>query len=334
MTSHTTQGHELPDLGDSNLASVQEESKQHILDEEAGAAVEVHAAPKRRRSSRVVPKVPTAIVLGTMNVIGEATNPLEFAPSSADLHVLDSTPTTTASTATSTTTNGAAVYEEARVTAASVMAQYTIGEVQTQVGLYEDSNLTSRLTAFCAAKELSSDQSVMELCRSGVLDLSLDNKWVDGRFNPIVLALAPMPGNAAIHQLAAVQSNSGEYLAALLRYYAWAMRSVKADELEQAVGLLLWDLVCTASVATAPDSFLTLSKSSYLVNIDGTAVTRGALFHALAAPMRKVLAEHPGAVMILGCQEMPSEVGPLESALPVGCAVLGLWTQIAARGML
>eukprot|EP00729_Bicosta_minor_P009601 gene9601-15729_t len=267
---------------------------------------------------------PVPLVLGTMNIIGDATNPIEFMPNAADLSSLP---------------GGAASYEAARATAAAALAKYTVADAT--VSAASCGVVAEHLETFVAAQGYAGTESVVALCKGKKLDLGLDNKWTD-RLNPIVLGLSAMPADASTFQMMAASNDPASYLAALLAYYAaadkWPAAAAAREgegkgegggaELESVAGLLLWDLLCASAVAAEPAAFATLSQPSYLMEASSSssavafAVPREALLASLAKPLASVLESAAGgAVAIVGCQEMPSEVGPLEGALPAGTTV-------------
>ena len=301
----------------------------------SGALSPIKGRAKRAAAATAAMSAATPVVFGTMNIIGDATNPIEFMPNAADLAGLP---------------GGAASYEAARATAAAALANYTIADATAAVAA--SAVVADHLAAFAAAQGYSGTESVAALCKEKKIDLGLDNKWTD-RLNPIVFGLSPMPaeeGGASpataaaaaagpfqmLTQMSAAGADPAAYLARLLGYFAtkWPVGdgAAGAAAADSVAGLLLWDLLCTSAVAAAPAAFATLSQPSYLMeaqagggNGDGVrttkAVAREVLLASLAAPLATVLRSHPTAVAIVGCQEMPSEVGPLERALPAGTTV-------------
>jgi len=234
---------------------------------------------------------------------------------------------------------GAASYEAARATAAAALAKYTVADAT--VSAASCGVVAEHLETFVAAQGYAGTESVVALCKGKKLDLGLDNKWTD-RLNPIVLGLSAMPADASTFQMMAASNDPASYLAALLAYYAaadkWPAAAAAREgegkgegggaELESVAGLLLWDLLCASAVAAEPAAFATLSQPSYLMEASSSssavafAVPREALLASLAKPLASVLESAAGgAVAIVGCQEMPSEVGPLEGALPAGTTV-------------
>ena len=107
----------------------------------------------------------------------------------------------------------------------------------------------------------------------------------------------------------------------MVAYYTreWAAAAAKLSD--SVAGLLMWDLLCTAALTSAPAAFTNLAKASYLVQGDGTPTPRTELLGTLFAPLRAVIEDNVDVPLIVGCQEMPRAEGPLEAALPAGTSV-------------
>lgn len=241
-----------------------------------------------------------SFVLGTMNIIGEATNPIEFEPNASD--VADPVK-----------------YAAAKTAASASLGKYTIGEAKGHVA--GNDLLSEKLTAFIASKEFADTDSVGALCSGKKLDLSLDNKMVadGGRLNAIVFALSPLPSDAKVFQIDQAATKPDEYRAAILSYYGVEWPKADESKSDALACLLLWDLLCAAAVANAADSFTELSQTSYLMKKTkgGKAIPtpREDLFQRLFEPLVKVANARPKATIIVGCQEMPSDTDSLKKAL-------------------
>ena len=299
-------------------AALSEAAAQAALAAEAAAAAAsvVDADAVAEASPDVHSTDKGAVILGTMNIIGDATNPIEFMPNAADLAGL---------------AGGVGSFERAQVTAAASLAAYTIADAKMDCG--DTAEVSALLALFCASNGFDDTDSVAKLCSGKKLDLGLDNKWTD-RLNPIVLGLSRMPDNPAVFQVTAASTDSDAYLAMVVGYYAAKWPAVvagggNASLSDSVAGLLLWDLLCADAVAETPAAFATLAEPSYLMEPGGgggrgataVAVAREALLTTLLVPLSNVMSANVGSSVIVGCQEMPSEVGPLESALPPGCNV-------------
>jgi hypothetical protein len=236
-----------------------------------------------------------------MNIIGEATNPIEFEPNASDVHDHIS-------------------YGQAKTDASLSMAKFTIGNAKEQVAGNED--LSARLGAFITSKSFDDSESVAGLCSGKKLDLSLDNKWIVGRLNAIVFALSPLPSNTKVFQINQASEKPDDYRAEVIAYYAKEWAAADESKNEQAACLLLWDLLCAAAVAGAKEAFTELSQTSYLMKKVGGGkaipTPRAELFSKLFEPLGKIAKTYPNASFIVGCQEMPTDLTEIKSALPKG----------------
>jgi len=251
-------------------------------------------------------------VLGTMNIIGEATNPIEFEPNASDV-------------------SDQAKYNQAKSDASASMGKYTIGDAKGHVVGNED--LNTRLTEYITSQSFADTDSVAALCSGKKLDLSLDNKMVadGGRLNAIVFALSPLPTDANVFQIDQAANKPDEYRAAILAYYAKEWPAADESKNVQVACLLLWDLLCAAAVAEAKDAFTELSQTSYLMKKtkDGKAIPtpRTDLFSTLFQPLVKLAKSKPKASFIVGCQEMPTEVGAIQDALSASSSKFEVYRQ-------
>lgn len=244
------------------------------------------------------------LILGTMNIIGDATNPFEFTPNPTDVNEAE--------------------FNAAQVQAAAAFQTLTIAAAKEL--LSPSSFLSEKIAAFVSSKEFDDAVEVATLCKTKKLDLGLDNKWVEGRLNAIVFALSPMPDGSAATQIeqASSAATAEAYQSKIMTWYEkeWASSDSSKPALnDQVASLLLWDLLCASSVAAAPAAFATMSKASYLLQPDGVTPTpREDLLRSIFGPLAEVKGKHPDCLIIIGCQEMPSgDQAPLLAALPPGC---------------
>jgi len=240
------------------------------------------------------------LVLGTMNIIGDATNPFEFTPNPADVNDAE--------------------YQDAATTGSGAFNTLTVGAAKAMVA--SSSFLSEKLTAYTTAQGFADDDTVATLCKTKKLDLSLDNKWVDGRLNAIVFALSPMPDNAALLQIDQASNAAESYQAAILAYYDREWPNAAADLADQVASLLLWDFCCAIAANEGKEAFAVMAKGSYLLQADGVTPTpREDLLRTLFAPLNAAVAKHPEALVIVGCQEMPRTAEALQAAIPAGCTL-------------
>ena len=250
------------------------------------------------------------IVSLALQIIGDAENPIEFEPNAADLkHV----------------SGGAEAFVKAKAEATVAFESCTVAKCLTAVS--NSAILSGKLSTFVSAAGFDSTASVAALCTSKKLDLGLDNKWTEGRFNPIVFGMATMgsgwPEDPSMLQLKQASLQPGKFFQAVITYYETNWPADATAELGASVaGLLMWDLMCAAAVAVAPLAFATLVEASYLVK-PGTAepIEKEMLLRTLFYPLSKSVKKNCDASFIIGCQEMPHEEGVLENALPAGMNV-------------
>lgn len=245
-----------------------------------------------------------------MNIIGEATNPIEFEPNAADV-------------------KDHGKYHNATLDAKEALNAYDISGAKAHLSTNQE--LVDKLSAFATSKSFDDDDKIASLCSAKKLDLSLDNKLLDGRLNAIVFALSRLPGDASVFQVDQAGEHPDEFLAMIVAYYVGQFATVAEDKNDALVCLMMWDLLCANAVRTAKQAFEYLSETSYLMEkIKGakmpTPVPRDRLLAAIFEPLGSVYSQNKGATFIVGCQEMPHTDAPLEDALGQIKATKGAFT--------
>jgi hypothetical protein len=261
------------------------------------------------------------LILGTMNIIGDDTNPFQFEPNPKDVNT---------------------EYTNAVSQAGIAFDRLNISDVNEMVRGTENSHLglLDKWNAYIEKQAFTDDPIVTKLCKEKKLDLSLDNKWTpgsidhDGRFNPIVFALSNLPGDAQITQFKQACDNFDTCKNIILTYYnnKWPDAADAADdnesveakdaEIHKVASLLLWDLCCAKAVNEGKEEFTTMSQASYLLLPDGAVAPPFFLLSKLFAPLRAEVAKHPGALVIVGCQEMPNDTSTMGSVIPNKCKII------------
>lgn len=174
------------------------------------------------------PQRPTALRVGTLNLLGDAFNPFEFFSADA-----------------------------AFATVQSRALSLTLAEFENGCG---DSllNEASSAPAFAQFKEACSSGSVWDFFRSpdhGAATLENDNKLLSPRINLIVFAMRPHGSSDA--QWLLLDSWQSEVID-LVR------SGEPGSPYARDRNLLLWDLACNVAAASEPEAFRAVCRASYL----------------------------------------------------------------------
>ena len=261
------------------------------------------------------------LVIGTMNIIGDAYNPIEFEPYLSEEK--DKTE-----------------YNKYKKQLEEIFNKITYGDIRDDLKEFDSLFPTdteakgeakslldepTKADNFFKKKEIGDkkdflNKKLIELfkLKENGINLQEDNKWKSdkGRLNPLVYALAPYED---IIQKDIFNDNDEvkikKYKNKLKEAYRKKLNDTKEGKKNLYLDLLLWDLFCCKLLQVNYKDHAGMCKYSYLCNDKGESVSKGDLFKKLFNPLLKLKKNNLQNDFIIGCQELPGNIDDINKII-------------------
>lgn len=261
------------------------------------------------------------LVIGTMNIIGDAYNPIEFEPYLSKEDKKE--------------------YNKYKKTLGDKFNTITYGDIRDDLKEFDELFSTdtkakggakslpeepTNADKFFKEKDIGKkedflNKKLIELFeqKENGINLQEDNKWGSDkrRLNPLVYALAPTG-----YDIKRIQkdnfSNTGYikiYKNKLKEAYDKKLDDTKKEEKNLYLDLLLWDLFCCKLLQDNYNEHAGMCKYSYLCKTTGERIDKGDIFEKLFNPLLKLKKNNLQNDFIIGCQELPGNIDDINKII-------------------